>query len=184
VFLKILIVRKRNYYSIGLPAVPDMNYKFIAVDVGSFRKDSDVGVFDKCPLQRALTSGKIKFSEEKYLPSATIKAPFVFHGDEAFPLTEILMRSFPRAQLQERQDDVFRYRLSRARMVMECSFGSIVTKFRLLGKAIETNVENAVHIVTSITLLHNVIRDLEGLTELDVHKFTALRADPRAYMPP
>jgi hypothetical protein len=69
-------------------------------------------------------------------------------------------------------------------MVVECSFGSIVTKFRLLGKAIETNVENAVHIVKSITLLHNVIRDLEGLTELDVHKFTALRADPRAYMPP
>jgi hypothetical protein len=69
-------------------------------------------------------------------------------------------------------------------MVVECSFGSIVTKFRLLGKAIETNVENAVHIVKSITLLHNVIRDLEGLTELDVHKFTALRADPRAYISP
>jgi hypothetical protein len=29
-----------------------------------------------------------------------------------------------------------------------------------------------------------LFRDLEGLTELDVHKFTALRADPRAYMPP
>jgi hypothetical protein len=39
-------------------------------------------------------------------------------------------------------------------MVVECSFGSIVTKFRLLGKAIETNVENAVHIEKSITLLH------------------------------
>jgi hypothetical protein len=69
-------------------------------------------------------------------------------------------------------------------MVVECSFGSIVTTFRLLGKAIETKVENAAHILKSITLLHNVIRDLEGLTELDVPKFTALRADPRAYMPP
>jgi hypothetical protein len=54
-------------------------------------------------------------------------------------------------------------------MVVECSFGSIVTKFRLLGKAIETNVGNAAHIVKSITLFHNIIRDLEGLTELDVH---------------
>jgi hypothetical protein len=68
-------------------------------------------------------------------------------------------------------------------MVVECSFGSIVAKFRLFGKATETNVENAVHIVKAIKLLHNVIRDLEGLTELDVHKFTAVRADPRAYMP-
>jgi hypothetical protein len=39
-----LIVRKRNYYSIGLLAVTDTNYKFIAVDVGSFGKDSDAGV--------------------------------------------------------------------------------------------------------------------------------------------
>jgi hypothetical protein len=36
-----LIVRKRNY--IGLPAVTDANYKFIAVDVGCFGKDSDRG---------------------------------------------------------------------------------------------------------------------------------------------
>jgi hypothetical protein len=41
-----LIVTKKNYYSISLPAVTDANYKFIAVDVGSFGKDSDAGVFD------------------------------------------------------------------------------------------------------------------------------------------
>jgi hypothetical protein len=179
-----LIVRKGNYYSISLPAVTDANYKFIAVDVGSFGKYSDRG-FDNCPLRCALTSGKIMIPEEKYFPGSTIKAPFVFHDDEVFPLTEYLMRPFPRVQLQERQEnDVFSYRLSRARMVVECSFGIIVTKSRLLGKAIETNVENSVHIVKSRTLLQNVIRDLEGLRELDVHKFTAVRADPRAYMPP
>jgi hypothetical protein len=175
-----LIVRKRNYYSIGLPAVTYVNHKFMAL-----LEKTVTGVFDNCPLRRALTSGKIKIPEEKYVPGSTYKAPFVFHGDEAFALTEYLMRPIPRAQLQERQEnDVFRYRLSRARMAVECSFGSIVTTFRLLGKAIETNVENAVHIFSSITLLHNDIRDLESLTELDVHKFTALRADPRAYMPP
>jgi hypothetical protein len=38
-----LIVRKRNYYFIGLPAVTDANYKFTAVDVGSFGKDSNRG---------------------------------------------------------------------------------------------------------------------------------------------
>jgi hypothetical protein len=80
------------------------------------------GVFDNCPLRRALTSGKIKIPEEKYLPGSTIKAPYVFHGDRAFALTEYLMRPFPRALLQERQEnDVFSYRLSRARMVVECS---------------------------------------------------------------
>jgi hypothetical protein len=93
-FLKILIVRKRNYYSIGLPAVTDANYKFIAVDVGSLEK-TVTGGFDNCPLRRALTSGKIKIPGEKYLPGSTIKAPFVFHGDEAFALTEYLYETVP-----------------------------------------------------------------------------------------
>jgi hypothetical protein len=57
------------------------------VDVGSFRKDSDAGVFDNCPLRRSIASGKIKIPEEKYLLGSTIKEPFVFLGDEAFPLT-------------------------------------------------------------------------------------------------
>lgn len=98
-----------------------------------------------------------------------MKAPFVFLGDEAFPLTEYLMRPFPRASLQEgTENDMFNYRLCQARMVVECSFGCVVSKFRILGKAIETNVGNAIHIVKAITLLHNVIIDLEGITEVDV----------------
>ncbi|XP_021927033.1 putative nuclease HARBI1 [Zootermopsis nevadensis] len=173
----------KNYYSIGLLAVTDANYKFITVDVGSFGKDSDAGVFDNCPLRRALASGRIKLPEEKCLPGSTIKAPFVFLGDEAFPLTEYLMRPFPRGQLQEGgENEEFNYRLSRTRMVVECSFGSIVTKFRILGKAIETNVQNAVQIVKAVTLLHNIIKDFESITEIDVQRFSAVRADPRAYM--
>lgn len=73
------------------------------------------------------------------------------------------MRSFPRSQLRTNtQKSYFNYRLSRARMVVECSFGIMSAKFRILLKAIETKVENAVHIVTAITMLHNVIIDMEG----------------------
>jgi hypothetical protein len=77
----------------------------------------------------------------------------------------------------------FNYALSQTRMLVECSVGSrpIFTRFRLLGKAIETK---AVHIAKAITLLHNAARHLEGLTELDARKFTAVRADRRPYMPP
>jgi hypothetical protein len=69
-------------------------------------------------------------------------------------------------------------------MVVECSFVSSVTKFRLLGKAIETNARNSVHVVKAITLLHSVIKYFEGFTQLHVLKFAAAKADPRAYMPP
>jgi len=56
-------------------------------------------------------------------------------------------------------------------MVVECSFGSISSKFRILQKSIETNVENAVHIVKAITLLHNIIRDFESINETEVVLF-------------
>nr|CAH7735736.1 unnamed protein product [Callosobruchus chinensis] len=120
-------------------------------------------VFENCPLRKAVESGSIVLPEETNLPGSTILAPYVFLGDEAFPLTEYLMRPFPRGQLQEgEENDMFNYRLCRARMVVECSFGAIASKFRILQKAIETNVENAVHIVKAITLLHNIIKDLKA----------------------
>lgn len=161
----------KNFFSIGLLAVTDAQYRFIMIDVGSYGKDNDASIFENCPLRRAIQSGKIKLPEERYLPDSTIKAPFVFLGDEAFPLTEYLMRPFPRAQLQEgEENDIFNYRLCRARMVVECSFGIIVSKFRLLGKAIETSVDNAVHIVKAIALLNNLIIDVEGVTDSDKEK--------------
>ena len=157
----------KNFFSISLLAVTDANYRFIMVDVGSYGKENDAGVFENCSLRREIESGNLRLPEESQLPESPIKVPFVFLGDEAFPLTEYLMRPYPLSQLQEGdENDVFNYRLSRARMVVECSFGIMVAKFRLLGKAIETKVENAVYIVKAITLLHNIIIDLEGAINL------------------
>lgn len=175
----------KHYFSVGLLALTDANYKFIMVDVGSYGKDNDAGVFENCPLRHAVENGTIALPKEKQLPGSTITAPYVFLGDEAFPLTEYLLRPFPRVQLQEgEENDTFNYRLCRARMVVECSFGAIVSKFRILGKAIETNVENAVHIVKAITLLHNIIKDLEGMSEVDATNCRGVTIDPRTYMRP
>ena len=43
------------------------------------------------------------------------------------------------------------------------SFGAITSKFRVLNNSIETSVGNAVHIVKAICILHNTIKDLEGM---------------------
>lgn len=153
----------KNFFSIGLLGVADANYRFVMVDIGSYGKENDAGVFANCPLRGAIESEKIRLPAETCLPNSPIKVPFVFLGDEAFPLTEYLMRPFPRTQIQEEgENDIFNYRLCRARMVIECAFGIMVAKFRVLGKSIETNVENAVCIVKAITLLHNIIIDQEG----------------------
>ena len=75
------------------------------------------------------------------------------------------MKPYPRKQLQNADEkSQFNYRLSRARMVIECAFGICAAKFRVLLKAIETKVDNVIHIVKAICLLHNIIIDLESKT--------------------
>lgn len=54
-------------------------------------------------------------------------------------------------------------RLSRARKSVECAFGIIFSKWRILSKAIETNEKTADKIVKAICLLHNIIIDKEGI---------------------
>nr|CAH7756448.1 unnamed protein product [Callosobruchus chinensis] len=171
----------KNYFSIGLLALTDANYKFIMVDVGSYGKESDGGLFENCALHKAIESAKLELPEETTLPGTDIMAPFVFLGDEAFPLREYLMRPFPRTTLRDdEENESFNYRLSRARMVVECSFGRIVTKFRVLYKAIETNVCNAIDIVKAITLIHNIIIDIEGTTDAEMEYFKDPKIDSLA----
>jgi len=159
----------KSFFSIGLLAVTDANYKFVMVSVGSYGKENDSGVFDECPFREAIETGKLKVPKEELLSGSSIKTPYVLIGDAAFPLKNYLMRPFPeKTTTKGDAKDNFNYRLSRARMVVECSFGTISSKFRILQKSIETNVENAVHIVKAITLLHNIIRDLESINEIEV----------------
>jgi len=89
--------------------------------------------------------------------------PFVILGDEAYPLKTYLMKPFARKGLPC-EERVCNYRLSRASRSIECAFGILRAKGRLLNKAIETNVNKADRIVRCICLLHNVIIDLEGTT--------------------
>lgn len=80
----------KNFFSIDFLAVVDANYKFITINVGSYGKDSDAGVFEHCPFRHAIESGQLSLPEESTLPRSTITAPYVFLGDEAFPLTEAI----------------------------------------------------------------------------------------------
>ena len=65
----------------------------------------------------------------------------------------------------DRSKAIFNYRLSRARRVVECTFGICASEWRILDKAIEAKVGTAVEIVKCIALLHNII-GVEGLHDL------------------
>ena len=58
-------------------------------------------------------------------------------GDPAYPLLQSLMKAFPDKSHLSRQDKNFNYRLSRARVVVEHSYGCLKGRWRCLLKQLD-----------------------------------------------
>lgn len=157
--------KKRN--SIVMQAVADAKRKFVAVEVGGRGKQSDGGTFIASTLYKLIEKNKFKIPMPKRLTNSDVIAPYVLVGDEAYPLKHYLMRPYPERVLNN-EKKCFNIRLSTARQTIECAFGILTCKWRILLKPIETNRKNALSIIKAACILHNVIMDLNGDLDLDV----------------
>lgn len=108
------IINYKKFFSIVLQAVADARYKFITVDVGGYGKQSDGGTFQASEMYRALKEKKLQFPEPSFLPGTQVKAPYVFVGDEAYPLLPFLLKPYGGHNLSY-EDNTFNQRLYRCR---------------------------------------------------------------------
>ena len=69
----------KTTFSIILLALVDARYKFITVNVGSYGRNSDGGVFAKSSLGQRLENGTLNLPVARQLPNSDIIAPFVFY---------------------------------------------------------------------------------------------------------
>ncbi|CAN7983390.1 unnamed protein product [Ixodes hexagonus] len=148
----------KNSFSKSLLAVSDANYRFLYVEVGHNGSEADGGVFRRSNLQR-----KIEENLQGIPPDAALGSvgsmPFFFVGDEAFPLRTYLMRPYPRKSQfeQTHQRRIFNYRLSRARRVVENTFGIMAQRWRILRRPFKATNENVTRIVSACVALHNFL---------------------------
>lgn len=152
----------KHTFSIVLQGVADDHYKFLFVDVGGFGKQSDGGTFKASDVGMLLERKELNLPGETCLPGSNIKVPHVLIGDEAYPLREYLMKPFSKKKTVGEAEDNFNTRLSCARKTIECAFGILYAKWRILSGCIETSPDTADQIIKAACILHNVIIDKDG----------------------
>lgn len=148
----------KNFFCIVLLALVDAKYNFLYVNVGSQGRISDGGVFNNCELKKKIDNNSLNIPEPSALPSRTQEVPYYFIGDEAFALSETMMKVYSGYRQKGSKERIYNYRLCRARRVVENVFGILSSVFRVLRKPLLLEPTNAVSIVTAITFLHNFLR--------------------------
>lgn len=147
----------KKFHSIVLLAVVDARYQFTMVDVGDYGRLSDGSVFSSSNIGIAMEKQQLNLPHARSLPgSSECLYPYVFVGDDAFPLKTYLVKPYPRGAIQF-PEMIANYRISRARRIVENAFGIATSRFRLFRRAITADVEVAVEATKSIIALHNYL---------------------------
>ena len=144
-----------------------MIIKVIYVDIGCQGSISDGGVFRNSSLNAAIQDRSLNLPQPKPLPynndpswygnQCIDPVPFVFVGDDAFPLDEHIMKPYPQRNLDERKR-IFNYRLSRLRRISENVFGIWVSRFRVFTTKILLSPDKATIISLAAVALHNMLQ--------------------------
>lgn len=147
----------KGSFSIVLFGIVNANYEFIYVHSGTNGRVSDGDILRHTDFFRALENNELQIPAHRCPPLIDYELPYVFLGDEAFPLMENLMKPYSNHSAGH-DEHIFNYRLSRARRVVENTFGILASRFRVFLQPININVKHIDWIVMASCVLHNYLR--------------------------
>uniref|UniRef100_A0A914WL08 DDE Tnp4 domain-containing protein n=1 Tax=Plectus sambesii TaxID=2011161 RepID=A0A914WL08_9BILA len=151
----------KGTFSIVLLALCDARYRFIFIAIGSYGHNNDAGIYDSSAPDNALKNGTLNLPPHSTLPGTQPLTPHVVVGDGAFPLKTYLMKPFAGQNLPP-ENDIFNYRLSRCRLLIENTFGICSKMWRVLLNPFETSINNAEASIKAICALHNFLNAEEN----------------------
>ena len=76
----------KGFFSIVILVLCDANYKAIWAHVGFPGSESDCGIYNDSPMFQGIQDGIIKLPPPEPLPNDNEDTPYLFIGDDAFPL--------------------------------------------------------------------------------------------------
>ena len=137
------------------------------MDVGASGQAGDAGVYAESSLKKALENKSLSLPTPANVEGISSKISYHIVADDAFPLTENIMKPFPHRNLNKSQR-IFNYRLSQARHVVENAFGILANRFRAFLTTIKLNPDKVVDLVLAACCLHNF------MVENNKHAYTSV----------
>lgn len=150
----------KDFFSIVLLAIVDANYKFIAVDVGTYGSEGDAGAFMRSKMGQHINGNTFKIPPPKALPGTDAVVPHVIVADGGFALHDNVMKSYPRkAAITDRSKLIYNFRHSHARRVSENAFGILSSIFRIFYTPIFCSKDHINNITMAGCILYNLLRN-------------------------
>uniref|UniRef100_A0A8C3TDU6 DDE Tnp4 domain-containing protein n=1 Tax=Chelydra serpentina TaxID=8475 RepID=A0A8C3TDU6_CHESE len=145
-------INRKGYFSIVLQALVDHKGCFTNMNVGWLGKVHDTRIFRNSGLFQLLQQGT--FFPDQKITVGDVEMPIVILGDPAYPLMPWLIK--PYTGSLDSSQDLFNYRLSKCRMVVECAFGRLKARWRSLLTRLDLSETNIPIIITACCALHNI----------------------------
>ncbi|XP_054002660.1 uncharacterized protein LOC128889232 [Hylaeus anthracinus] len=147
----------KKTHSIVLMAIANDNYEFIICDIGTNGRVSDGGVIDNTMFMKKLLENKLDLPTAEPVIHCETLLNYVFIEDEAFALRPDFLKSYNQKEL-DYEKRIYNYRLSRARRIIENSFGILPKHFRIFHTTINLQVDNIDKVVLACCVLDNFLR--------------------------
>ncbi|CAM4592097.1 unnamed protein product [Caretta caretta] len=119
-------INRKGNFSIVLQARVDHKGRFTNINMGWLGKVHNARIFRNSHLFQKLQEGSL-FPDQK-ITVGDVEMPICILGDPAYPLMPWLMK--PYTGSLDSSQELFNYRLSKCRMVVECAFGCLKVLWR------------------------------------------------------
>ena len=139
-------------YTINCQATCDAYGKFINVEVKWPGSVHDARVFANCDIQNNYSSGKFNLFYKEFLPGYDC-IPQLFLVDPTYPLLPYVMKEYEHCSTNE--EVVFNQMLRSTRNTIECTFGKLKARCRILQRPMDTPVDKLPNIIYVCFVLHN-----------------------------